>query len=95
MLLKVCHGQSVIFSTLPLFFLYSLFYCPVFVIPNAALSAALSACLYVHKIVRLCVCVCVCASVETECHRKGSDRERVSVRRVGWSLQRQLIANSR
>lgn len=44
--------------------------------------------------IRLHACVCVCASVEAEWHRKGRDRERASVRRMGCSPQRQLIANS-
>lgn len=76
MFLKVCHDQSEIFSTLLLFSLDSPFYCPVFVIPNTALSAALSACLYVHKIV--CLCVCVCASVPVW---RQSDTERAEI----WS----------
>lgn len=66
MFLMVCHGQTVIFSTLPLFSLDSPFYCPVFVISNATLSAALSACLYVHKIARLCVCLCQCGGRVTQ-----------------------------
>lgn len=55
----------------------------LFAIRTAALSAALSGRLYVHKITRVHICMCVCVRVSTVLRTK-SDRK--VVKKKGWDI---------